>query len=45
MQKKEDNYTLADLEQELVKDLYDKDSYGLADIEIMKLLFENKKEN
>lgn len=43
--KKNDNHTLKDLEQKLINDLYIKDSYGLADIEIMKLIFENKKEN
>lgn len=43
--KKNDNHTLKDLEQKLINDLYIKDSYGLVDIEIMKLIFENKKEN
>lgn len=37
-------HTLEDLKQKLINDMYDRKSYFKEDIEILKLLFETKKD-
>lgn len=39
--KKKENYTLRDLQQKLINDLYSKNSYTYSDIELIEILFEN----
>lgn len=40
---KKDNYTLEDLRQKLINDLYNQKSYESNEIELIKILFENSK--
>lgn len=42
--KKEENHTLEDLKQKLINDMYELGTYGKKDIEILKILFEIKKD-
>jgi hypothetical protein len=42
--KKVENHTLKDLKQKLINDMYELGTYGKEDIEILKLLFETKKD-
>lgn len=39
-----ENHTLEDLKQKLINDMYELGTYGKEDIEILKLLFEIKKD-
>lgn len=39
-----ENHTLEDLKQKLINDMYELGAYGKEDIEILKLLFETKKD-
>ncbi len=42
--KKEENHTLEDLKQKLINDMHELGTYGKEDIEILKILFETKKD-
>ena len=42
--KKEENHTLEDLKQKLINDMHELETYGKEDIEILKILFETKKD-
>lgn len=39
--KNQEKYTLQDLKQKLINDMFNKDYYNEIDIEILKILFEN----